>query len=75
MTTDNLVLEQLRAIRNDMTTMRADLRQDNKLLNERMSVFEKHMAALVSSSAYHEERYAALEQRLDRLEARLNLAS
>lgn len=70
---ENLVLEQLRLIRNEVLTTRSDLRQDIQLLHQRMSVFEKHMAALVSSSTYHEERYAALESRMDRLETRLNL--
>lgn len=73
--TENLVLEQLRVIRSEALTVRNELRQDIKLLHERMSVFEKHMAALVSASTYHEERYATLEKRLDRLEARLEIAN
>ena len=73
--TENLVLEQLRVIRSEALTVRNELRQDIKLLHERMSVFEKHMSALVSASTYHEERYATLEKRLDRLEARLEIAN
>ena len=73
--TENLVLEQLRVIRSEALTVRNELRQDIKPLHERMSVFEKHMSALVSASRYREERYATLEKRLDRLEARLEIAN
>jgi hypothetical protein len=52
------------ATRNELVTTRNELHQDNRMLHERMSVFEKHMSALVSASAYQEERFTTIEDRL-----------
>lgn len=73
--TTDLMPEILRVIRNELVTLRSDLHQDMRLIHERMSVFEKHMSALVSASTYQEERFATIDQRLRRLETRLNMVN
>jgi regulator of replication initiation timing len=67
---DNLVLEQLRAIRgeisklvNEMQTMRVE-----------MTAMRQHMAAIMTIQEHDHADIAGIKNRLDRIEKRLELA-
>ncbi len=66
---DNLVLEQLRAIRADLRSLREDTRD----IKARLSSIETYNAALHSDQARSSVRFDDLAARVERLEARAGL--
>ena len=67
---ENLVLEQLRAIRSDMSRMAEDMRG---LRTEMVSVRHHVRGIELSQDADHDD-IASMKARLDRIERRLELA-
>ena len=67
---ENLVLEQLRAIRGEIARMAEDMRG---LRTEMMSV-RHHVRGLELSQDVHHGDIASMKDRLDRIEKRLELA-
>ncbi len=67
--TENLVLEQLRAIRGKLDEHSSEFHT----LAQRMTALEKHMAALVTQLPAVWEDLAGLKRRIERIERRLDL--
>ncbi len=67
---ENLVLEQLRPIRADMSAMKHDMSG----MRAEMLIIRQHMAGLLGSQTLHDGEIAELKVRLDRIEKRLELA-
>lgn len=68
---DSLVLDILRAIRADVSTIKADLR-DVKM---RLSSMEQHMLGQQMEVSRHSSRFDEVDVRIERLEKRLELHS
>jgi hypothetical protein len=66
---DNLVLEHLRAIRADMSSMREDMSG----MRAEVLIIRQHMAGLLGAQTLHDAEIAGLRTRLDRIEKRLEL--
>ena len=69
-TTDNLVLEHLRHIRQAVD----GLREDNREIKSRLGILERQYALLGDQYASLSSRLDRIETRLDRIENRLQLA-
>lgn len=67
--TDNLVLEHLRAIRLDMS----DLKASNRDIRARLVTIENYMAAMHGDTARASTIIHELQQRIERLETRAGL--
>ena len=67
--TENLVIEHLRAMRNDL----AALKDGQKLTNERLAAIEHHMAGFHVTVSSHTEELDTLKERVSRIERRLEL--
>ena len=67
---DNLMLEQLRAIRGDMARM-ADRMET---MSAEMTAIRQHLAGVVTIQEHDHTDIAAIKVRLDRIEKRLELA-
>lgn len=67
---DNLVLHQLRLLREDMNALRNDVRN----LDRRMDSFELYMKAFFNELTRQNERLSSHDHRLDRLEEPLRSA-
>lgn len=70
---ENLVLEMLRALRNDIADFRRALTERIDRLEGRMAAVEHHIIALSIDIGNLNARMASVEQRLDRIEKRLGL--
>jgi predicted nucleic acid-binding Zn-ribbon protein len=66
---ENLVLEHLRAMRGDLSS----LKDGQKLTNERLAAIEHHMAGFHVTVFSHTDELESLKQRMDRIEKRLEL--
>jgi hypothetical protein len=66
---DYLILEHLKAIRGDMETLKADMRD----VKSRLLAMETHQAASHIDSARQSSRLDELDTRLGRVEVRVNL--
>jgi hypothetical protein len=66
---DNLVLEMLRAIRTDISTLRRDMRD----IKSRLSGIESHMTGYQIESSRHSTCLDELDERVQRIEQRLEL--
>lgn len=66
---DNLVLEHLRAIRSDLSGVKADLKD----VRFRIGSLERGQAELQVTLAHHLQRFDRLEDRIERIESRLGL--
>lgn len=66
---ENLILEHLRALRTDMSDIKADVR-DLKL---RMSSIENYMAIFHLEIARHGSKFDEVDARIERIERRLQL--
>ena len=71
--TENLVLEILRQMRNDMTDLRNDLREGFNRVEVRLGLVEQGLAGMLSVSASDREEIRALKHRVERIERRLEL--
>ena len=72
---DNIVLEHLRALRNDVKAQREELRQGFRDVAMRLSSLEMHQSANSMDSTRASARLDELVTRIERLETRLDLAS
>lgn len=79
---DNLVLEQLRALRNDILSFRAESQSDMSEIKHRLSRVESGIAGMRGESAGTQEdvyRQQAIidtiKERLQRIEKRLEIAN
>ena len=66
---ENLVLEQLRAIRADIGGIKLDMSS----MRAEMLIIRQHIAGLVGSQALNDAEIAGVKVRLDRIERRLEL--
>jgi phage shock protein A len=71
METDNLILAQLSAIRNDIVTLKVDVNNKLDMLITRVSSLEGQTAQLHKSMASIHEDLAGVNLRLDNLDGRL----
>lgn len=67
--TENLVLEQLRAIRADI----AESREGQARIETRLTAIEHHMAGLITSFGGQQNDLDSLRRRVERIEQRLQL--
>jgi len=65
----NLILEHMRAMRADMARM-SD-RMD--VIGAELLIIRQHMAGLLGTQTLHDQRFAGIEVRIDRIERRLEL--
>jgi len=66
---DNLVLEHLRAIRSDMSSMKEDMSG----MRTEMLIIRQHIVGLLATQTMHDGEIATIRSRLDRIEKRLEL--
>ncbi|MGH8479554.1 MAG: hypothetical protein ACREXK_08280 [Gammaproteobacteria bacterium] len=66
---ENLVLEQLRAIRGDIAEIKGDLH----FLRQRVGALEQHMATLITMIPTYNDELEKLRKRVSRIERRLEL--
>ena len=66
---ENLILEHLRVIRADMSSMKDDMGG----MRAEMLIIRQHMAGLLGGQNLHDGEIASLKVRLDRIEKRLDL--
>jgi uncharacterized protein (UPF0335 family) len=71
---ENIVLEQLRALRNDVKAQREELLQGFRDVSMRLSSLELHQSANSMDSTRATARLDELVTRIERLETRLELA-
>lgn len=70
----DLVLEQLRAVRNDVADLKAETRSGFHTLSERMSALETHMVGVLKQLPPVWDELAALKKRIEHIEHRLEIA-
>ena len=68
---ENLVLDQLRAIRGDIGDLRREFRSELGDLRQRVSSMERHLANLQGDVALVHQRLDHLSERFERIERRL----
>ena len=64
--TENLVLEILRQIRSDMTTMRTEMHDGFNRLDIRLGLVEQALAGMMGVSASDRDEIRVLRQRIER---------
>ena len=67
---ENLILEHLRVIRADMSSMKDEMSG----MRAEMLVMRQHMVGLLGSQVLHDGELATIKVRLDRIEKRLELS-
>jgi non-ribosomal peptide synthetase component E (peptide arylation enzyme) len=67
---ENLILEHLRVMRADMSSMKEEMSG----MRAEMLVMRQHMAGLLGSQVLHDGELATIKVRLDRIEKRLELS-
>jgi predicted nucleic acid-binding Zn-ribbon protein len=67
--TNELMFEQLKAIRSDMSVMKSDIRE----IRDELRAVKSHVAGLVQSDLNRDSAIASLTQRVERIERRLEL--
>lgn len=72
---DNLVLEQLRLLRNEVKSQREEVRQGFRDVSMRLSSLELHQSANSSDNTRSSARLDELVTRKERLENRLKLTA
>ncbi len=75
--TENRVLEILKRMQGELSDIRSelrDMRRELHQINQRLTRVEYHMSGFFSASAIHGDRVDRLEQRLERVERRLELS-
>lgn len=71
--TENLVLELLRKMRSDQSASRDEMRDAFNRVELRLGIIEESIANLLALSASDRGELAALKQRVERIERRLEL--
>ena len=66
---ESLILEQMRTLRADI----ASLKQNADLTNAQLRIMNQHIAGIIGSNALNEVKSATVEDRLERIEKRLEL--
>jgi non-ribosomal peptide synthetase component E (peptide arylation enzyme) len=67
---ENLLLEHLRIIRADMSSMKDEMSG----MRAEMLIIRQHMAGLLGAQVLHDGEIAGIKVRLDRIEKRMELA-
>jgi len=67
---ENLLLEHMRAIRADMSSMKEEMSG----MRTEMIVIRQHLAGVMSAQLLHDTELAGLKVRVDRIEKRLELS-
>ncbi len=65
---ENLILEHLRVIRADMSSMKEEM----STMRAEMPIIRQHMAGLLGGQTLHDGEIASIKVRLDRIEKRLD---
>jgi hypothetical protein len=71
--TENLVLEILRQMRNEVTSLRNETRDGLSRVELRLGLVEQALSGLLSVSASDRDEIRALKSRVERIEHRLEL--
>ncbi len=72
-TTENLVLEILRQMRGEITSLRNETRDGLARIEIRLGLVEQGLAGLLGVSASDRDEIRALKSRIERIERRLEL--
>ena len=71
--TENLVLEILRQLRGDITSLRSEVRDGFNRVEIRLEYVEQSLAGNLAVSASDRDEILSLKQRIERIERRLEL--
>ena len=71
--TENLVLEILRQLRGDITSLRSEVRDGFNRVEVRFGYVEQSLASNLAVSASDRDEIRSLKQRIERIERRLEL--
>lgn len=71
--TDNLTLQILRELRNDISTLRTEVRDGLNRVDVRLGSVEQSLASMLGVSASDREELQRLKRRIERIERRLEL--
>ena len=66
---ENLILEHLRALRADMSSIKEEMTG----VRSEMGIVRQHMAGILGTQTLHDTEIASLKVRLDRIEKRLDM--
>lgn len=72
--TDNIVIEHLKALRNELRDFKTDVRNDLDTIKSRLSSIEVQMAHLHGDNATISHRMDVLDGRIERMSRRLELS-
>lgn len=70
---ENLILEQLRHLRNDMLSFRTETRDALNRLDLRRGLIEQSLASLITVDASDRDELRSMKLRIERIEKRLEL--
>lgn len=71
--TENLILAMLRDMRNSDAEMKRRMEEGFLQVNLRLNAIEQHLLAQSAQATAYHERMTSLEQRVERIERRLEL--
>jgi hemoglobin-like flavoprotein len=71
--TENLVLELLRQMRNDMASLRSEVRDGFNRVDLRLGLVEQALSSMLAVSASDRDELRSLKSRVERIERRLEL--
>jgi len=71
--TENLVLELLRQMRNDMASLRTEVRDGFNRVDLRLGLVEQALSSMLAVSASDRDELRSLKSRVERIERRLEL--
>jgi chromosome segregation ATPase len=72
---DNLILEHLKALRNELQTAKADIQGDLRDIKARLASLEHHQAGTYLDSTRQNSRIDELDRRVERIERRLEMTA
>jgi chromosome segregation ATPase len=72
--TDNLVLRQLKDLRNEVRDFRRDAIERLDRVESRLSTLEQHVGQIITQAGGDRQTVQSLNQRLERVERRLALS-
>lgn len=70
---DNLIIEHLKALRNELRDAKTDIQADLRDIKARLSSLESHQASAHFDSARQSSKLDELDRRIERVERRLLL--
>ena len=71
--TENLVLELLRQMRNDMASLRSEVRDGFNRVDLRLGLVEQALSSMLAVFASDRDELRSLKSRVERIERRLEL--